>query len=115
MGALERFPNLATAIVLATLLVLPLTVPATLASQIAIFATGALSVALLLGAVGLLSFGQGLYLGVGAYVCGILVRDTGMGLIPALGMAALSGAALAGLVGSVIVLLSIRGLIRATG
>ena len=47
MGALERFPNLATAIVLATLLVLPLTVPATLASQIAIFATGALSVALL--------------------------------------------------------------------
>ena len=103
MGALERFPNLATAIVLATLLVLPLTVPATLASQIAIFATGALSVALLLGAVGLLSFGQGLYLGVGAYVCGILVRDTGMGLIPALGMAALSGAALAGLLGSVIV------------
>jgi branched-chain amino acid transport system permease protein len=103
MGALERFPNLATAIVLATLLVLPLMVPATLASQIAIFATGALSVALLLGAVGLLSFGQGLYLGVGAYVCGILVRDTGMGLIPALGMAALSGAALAGLLGSVIV------------
>ena len=103
MGALERFPNLATAIVLATLLVLPLMVPATLASQIAIFATGALSVALLLGAVGLLSFGQGLYLGVGAYVCGILVRDTGMGLIPALAMAALSGAALAGLLGSVIV------------
>jgi branched-chain amino acid transport system permease protein len=103
MRATGRFPNLATAIVVAVLVVLPLIVPATLASQIAIFATGALSVALLLGAVGLLSFGQGLYFGAGAYVCGILVRDAGMGLIPALLMAALSGAALAGLLGSVIV------------
>ncbi len=103
MGAAERFPNLATAIVVAALVVLPLIVPATLASQIAIFATGALSVALLLGAVGLLSFGQGLYLGVGAYVCGLLVRDAGLGLVPALLMAMLSGAALAGLLGSVIV------------
>ncbi|MBN8988882.1 MAG: branched-chain amino acid ABC transporter permease [Rhizobiales bacterium] len=103
MRTVERFPNLATAIVLAALVVLPLTVPATLASQIAIFATGALSVALLLGAVGLLSFGQGLYLGVGAYVCGILLRDAGLGLIPALLMAALSGTVLAGLLGSVIV------------
>jgi len=103
MHATERFPNLATAIVLAALVVLPFTVPATLASQIAIFATGALSVALLLGAVGLLSFGQGLYLGVGAYVCGILVRDAGVGLIPALLVASLSGAVLAGLLGSVIV------------
>jgi len=89
LRATERFPNLATAVVLAALVVLPFIVPATLASQIAIFATGALSVALLLGAVGLLSFGQGLYLGAGAYVCGILVRDAGIGLIPALLMAAL--------------------------
>jgi branched-chain amino acid transport system permease protein len=103
MRATERFPNWSTAIVFAGLVVLPLVVPATLASQIAIFATGALSVALLLGAVGLLSFGQGLYLGVGAYVCGILVRDAGLGLIPALLMGSLAGAALAGLLGSVIV------------
>jgi len=103
MQALERSPNLATAVVLATLIVLPFVVPATLASQIAIFATGALSVALLLGAVGLLSFGQGLYLGVGAYVCGILAKDAGMGLIPALLMATLAGAVLAGILGSVIV------------
>jgi branched-chain amino acid transport system permease protein len=103
MRAIERFPNFATAIVLAVLVVLPLIVPMTLASQIAIFATGALSVALLLGSVGLLSFGQGLYLGVGAYVCGILVRDAGMGLIPALLIAALSGTVLAGLLGSIIV------------
>jgi branched-chain amino acid transport system permease protein len=103
MRAVERFPNLATVVVLAVLVVLPLIVPATLASQIAIFATGALSVGLLLGSVGLLSFGQGLYLGAGAYVCGILVRDAGMGLVPALLMAALSGAALAGLLGSIIV------------
>jgi branched-chain amino acid transport system permease protein len=99
----ERVPNLGTAIVFVALLVLPFIVPATLASQIAIFATGALSVALLLGAVGLLSFGQGLYLGIGAYVCGIFVRDAGLGLLPALLLATLSGAVLAGLLGSVIV------------
>jgi branched-chain amino acid transport system permease protein len=103
MRAAERFPNLVTAMVFAALVVLPFIVSVTLASQIAIFATGALSVALLLGAVGLLSFGQGLYLGVGAYVCGILARDAGMGLVPALLMASLSGAALAGFLGSVMV------------
>ncbi|HEY0912575.1 MAG TPA: branched-chain amino acid ABC transporter permease [Bradyrhizobium sp.] len=103
MRAMERFPNLATAMMAAALVVLPFVVPVTLASQIAIFATGALSVAILLGAVGLLSFGQGLYLGCGAYVCGILIRDAGMSVLPALLMAALSGAALAGLLGSVIV------------
>jgi hypothetical protein len=42
MRATERFPNLATVIVFAGLVVLPFMVPATLASQIAIFATGAL-------------------------------------------------------------------------
>jgi branched-chain amino acid transport system permease protein len=103
MRAMERFPNLATAIMAAALVVLPFIVPVTLASQIAIFATGALSVAVLLGAVGLLSFGQGLYLGAGAYVCGLLIRDAGIGVLPALLMATLSGAALAGLLGSVIV------------
>jgi branched-chain amino acid transport system permease protein len=103
MAAKEGFPNLGTAIAFAGLVALPFVVPVTLASQIAIFAIGALSVAILLGTVGLLSFGQGLYLGVGAYVCGILLRDIGMGLLPSLFLATLSGAVLAGLLGSVIV------------
>ncbi|MBE7200467.1 MAG: branched-chain amino acid ABC transporter permease [Parafilimonas terrae] len=103
MGTSDRFPFVATGIVLAALLVLPLCVPVTLATQIAIFATGTLSVTLLLGAVGLLSFGQGLYFGVGAYVGGLLVRDLGLGLLPALLAAALAAAVLGGLLGSVIV------------
>ena len=103
MGATGRFPLAATGVVLAALLVLPLCVPVTLATQIAIFATGTLSVTLLLGAVGLLSFGQGLYFGVGAYVGGLLVRDLGLGLLPALLAAAAAAAILGGLLGSVIV------------
>ena len=47
----------------------------TLASEIVVLATGALSCTLLLGSVGLFSFGQGLYFGLGAYVSAILMRD----------------------------------------
>ncbi|MFE1598998.1 branched-chain amino acid ABC transporter permease [Methylobacterium sp. ID0610] len=103
MRSLPRFPDLASAVVLAGLLLLPFVVPVTLAAQIAIFATGTLSVTLLLGSVGLLSFGQGLYLGLGAYVGGLLLRDAGFGLVPSLALATLAGAGLAGLLGSVIV------------
>lgn len=103
MGASGRFPLVATGVVLATLLILPLCVPVTLATQIAIFAIGTLSVTVLLGAVGLLSFGQGLYFGVGAYVGGLLVRDSGLGLLPALLAAALAAGLLGGLLGSLIV------------
>lgn len=103
MRMTERFPNITSAIILAGLVVLPVLVPVTLAAQIAIFATGTLSVTLLLGSVGLLSFGQGLYLGVGAYLGGLLLRDAGLGLVPSLLAATIAGAVLAGLLGSVIV------------
>lgn len=75
-----RFPDAATAAVAVALAAMPFVLPSmTLASEIVVFATGALSCALLLGSVGLLSFGQGLYFGVGAYVSGILLRDVAAG------------------------------------
>jgi branched-chain amino acid transport system permease protein len=102
MGA-ERFPDVSTAIVVAVLVALPILVPTTLASQVAIFATATLSVTLLLGSVGLLSFGQGLYLGVGSYTAGILLRDAGLGLGPTLILTSAAGALLAGALGPLIV------------
>jgi branched-chain amino acid transport system permease protein len=99
----QRFPDVTTAVIIAALVILPIAVPTTLASQVAIFATATLSVTLLLGSVGLLSFGQGLYLGVGSYLAGILLRNAGLGLGPTLLASTLAGAALAGILGAVIV------------
>ncbi|MGE0750576.1 MAG: branched-chain amino acid ABC transporter permease [Variibacter sp.] len=101
--ATPRFPDMTTAGVGVALVLLPLLVPTTLASQAAIFATATLSVTLLLGSVGLLSFGQGLYLGVGSYAAGILLRDAGYGLGPSIVLAMLAGAILAGILGALIV------------
>ncbi|MBS0517097.1 MAG: branched-chain amino acid ABC transporter permease [Proteobacteria bacterium] len=98
-----RFPNVTTLIVAAAMIVLPFVVPATLASQIAIFATAALSVTLLLGGAGLLSFGQGLYLGIGAYASGLLLRDAGFALLPTLLVATAGTAAVAAVLGAVMV------------
>lgn len=98
-----RFPNPTTWIVVAILVVMPFLVSTPLASQVLIFAIATLSVTLLLGSVGLLSFGQGLYLGVGAYLSGLMLRDLGLGLLPTLILATLAGTALAGLLGALIV------------
>jgi branched-chain amino acid transport system permease protein len=103
MALSPRFPDVTTAIVVLALAALPFLVPTTLASQVAIFATATLSVTLLLGSVGLLSFGQGLYLGVGAYVAGILLRNAGLGLGPTLIASTLAGALLAGILGALVV------------
>jgi len=62
-----------------------------LATQITIYALFALSLNLLLGATGLVSFGHVAYFGVGAYVCGILMRTYGVSFwlaFPAAGLAA---------------------------
>ncbi|GGC46088.1 branched-chain amino acid ABC transporter permease [Chelatococcus reniformis] len=98
-----RFPNVATLLVVAALVVMPFVMHTTLATQIVIFATGTLSVTLLLGAVGLLSFGQGLFLGLGAYTCAILLRDHQAGPLTGLVVAMLAGAALALALGALIV------------
>ena len=99
----RRFPNLTTLLVAVAVVVMPLCMPTTLAAQIAVFATATLSVTLLLGSVGLLSFGQGLYLGVGSYATGIMLRDFDFGLLPALVVATLAGALVAGVLAILIV------------
>src|SRR5690242_12538709 len=99
-----RFPDASTLGVAVALVALPFLLPSlTLASELVVFATGALSVALLLGLVGLLSFGQGLFFGLGAYVAGVLLRDHGFGLLPA----AVAGALAAGLVAGLLAVLAV--------
>jgi branched-chain amino acid transport system permease protein len=60
-----------------------------LATQIAIYALFALSLNLLLGTTGLVSFGHVAYFGIGAYVCGILMKTLGVPFViafPAAGL-----------------------------
>jgi branched-chain amino acid transport system permease protein len=68
-----------------------------LATQIAISALFAVSLNLLLGTTGLVSFGHVAYFGIGSYVCGILMKTYAMPFAIALPAAAL-GAALGALV-----------------
>lgn len=89
-----------TLAVLAILALLPLVLPsATLATEIVIFAMAALACNLLLGYGGLLSFGQGLFFGAGSYLASLAMIHLGIGLIGALLVAAVSGAAIATAVG----------------
>ncbi|MDS5814335.1 hypothetical protein RLE79_01575, partial [Streptococcus pneumoniae] len=61
-------------LVVVSLVALPLLLPsATLATEILIFALAALACNLLLGYTGLLSFGQGIFFGVGAYGAALLM------------------------------------------
>jgi branched-chain amino acid transport system permease protein len=66
-----------------------------LATQIAIDALFAVSLNLLLGATGLVSFGHVAYFGIGAYVCGILMKTYDLPFTLALPAAALGSAAAA--------------------
>ncbi len=85
-------------LVLVSLVALPLVLPsATLATEILIFA---LACNLLLGYTGLLSFGQGIFFGVGAYGAALLMIHLHWGMFAALLGAALFGAFLALLVGA---------------
>ena len=95
-----RFPDGLTLLVAAVVVVLPFVLPSvTLASEVITFATATLSCTLLLGSVGLLSFGQGLYFGAGAYVGGILLRDAGAPVLVAVLCATLLPAAGAAVLG----------------
>jgi len=84
-----HFPDGTTLGVGAALVALPFLLPSvTLASELVVFAVATLSCTFLLGLVGLLSFGQGLFFGLGAYVSGVLLREHGLGTLPAVAAAA---------------------------
>jgi branched-chain amino acid transport system permease protein len=88
-----RDPGLLASIGAAVLL--PLVLPSfALATEVLIFVIATLGCTLLLGQVGLLSFGQSIFFGVGAYACGLVLLHLGVGTLAALVLALLvSGAA----------------------
>ncbi|MEI6208633.1 MAG: branched-chain amino acid ABC transporter permease [Desulfuromonadales bacterium] len=90
---------------LVTLILLPLVLPsASLATEVLIFAIAVLGCNLLLGYTGLLSFGQGIFFGLGAYTASLCLIRLGTGLLSSLGIAVIAGGVVAAAVGS----LSIR-------
>jgi branched-chain amino acid transport system permease protein len=82
-----------------SILLLPLVVRPTMASEIWIFAIFGLGLNLLLGYTGLLSFGQSTFFGSAAYVAGYLLKHYGINIVLALGIGAGVGALSALLVG----------------
>jgi branched-chain amino acid transport system permease protein len=67
----------------------------TLASEVLIFAMAAAACNLLLGYTGLLSFGQGIFFGLGSYAAGLTLLHTSLPLGVALVLAAITGAVVA--------------------
>lgn len=89
-----------TYIAIIMIALMPLVIPsATLATEILIFAMAALACNLLLGYTGLLSFGQGIFFGSGAYLSSIVMIHWNFGLWSALLTAVIAGAVLAAIVG----------------
>ncbi len=85
---------------LAAVLVLPLILKSgSLASEVLVYALAALACNVLLGYTGLLSFGQGIFFGVGSYVLGIVLTRTGLPMPLALLIVIVTGGLVAGAVG----------------
>lgn len=83
-----------------TVLVLPLVLSSgSLATEVLVFALAALGCNLLLGYAGLLSFGQGIFFGVGSYALGILLTKTGLPMPLVLLLSMGVGVIVAGMVG----------------
>ncbi|MBP0625370.1 branched-chain amino acid ABC transporter permease [Cupriavidus consociatus] len=85
---------------LAVTLLLPLTMRSgTLATEVLIYAMAAMACNLLLGYTGLLSFGQGIFFGLGSYAVGLALTRASLPVPLALLLAIVIGAAAAALVG----------------
>ena len=96
---LER-PIVHFGLAVATALVLPLVLRSgTLASEILIYGLAAAACNLLLGYTGLLSFGQGIFFGLGSYAAGLILLRAGWPAPAMLPAVALVGAATAAAVG----------------
>lgn len=85
-------------------LVLPFAIYPTFLMKVLCFGLFACAFNLLLGFVGLLSFGHAAFLGVAGYICGMMMRD--VGVTPELGI--ISGTVAAGLLGLLFGVLAIR-------
>ena len=95
------------ALVMLTLALLPFVLPAlgasfwvNVAAEVMIWSLLAASVNLLLGYVGLLSFGQALYFGFGMYGVATAIAHWGLGFWPAFGVGILASALMAGVAGA---------------
>ncbi|MFL9986867.1 branched-chain amino acid ABC transporter permease [Paraburkholderia sediminicola] len=96
--ALHRYRFLLLALLVVC--VLPLTLRSgSLATEVLVFALAALGCNLLLGHTGLLSFGQGIFFGLGSYCAGLVLTKTAMPIPVALFAAIVIGAAAAAVVG----------------
>jgi len=94
-----------TLLMLTILVFMPFVLPSvTLATEVVIFALAALACNLLLGYTGLLSFGQGIFFGGGAYAASLLMIHLHFGLFGAL----LSSMVIGGILAFVVGYLSIR-------
>ncbi|MDR3099657.1 MAG: branched-chain amino acid ABC transporter permease [Paraburkholderia sp.] len=97
-GMLQRYRYVLLAVVVVC--ALPLTVRSgSLATEVLVFALAALGCNLLLGYTGLLSFGQGIFFGLGSYAAGILLTHGVPSVFAALAAASVLGALAAALVG----------------
>ena len=86
---------------IALLILMPIILPSTtLATEIVIFAFAALACNLLLGYTGLLSLGQGIFFGGGAYAASLVMIHLDFGLLSALLVAMVVGSVLALIVGA---------------
>ena len=94
-----RDPGLLGSIAIAILL--PLVLPSVaLATEVVVFIIATLGCTLLLGYVGLLSFGQAIFFGFGAYACGLtLLNVAGIGTLAALCLTVIGSMAIGLLIG----------------
>ena len=98
MPRVLREPTFLASILVSVLL--PLVLPSVaLATEVLIFATATLGCTLLLGYVGLLSFGQAIFFGVGAYACGLVPLHLGVGTLTAIGLTVIASMAVGLFVG----------------
>lgn len=99
MRLLHRYRFLLLALAVACALPLGLR-SGSLAAEVLVYALAALGCNVLLGYTGLLSFGQGIFFGLGSYTAALLLTRTHAGLLPALLGAIAIGALAAALIGA---------------
>jgi len=103
--AWTRGEAMPAAAAVAIALALPVLLPSSsLASEVLIFGIAAMACNLLLGYTGLLSFGQGVFFGLGAYVASLALLHAHVGVVNSLALALIAGGAAAAVIGA----LSIR-------